>query len=244
MRKVFELDPTAYSLPWGWNSAQRTAWTSSRDVTATNLGLPVPLPPPFTSASARGTGCKQKIFQSQKHRLLNAHIRVYSVSQNLSIHAAALYWPDGRSCCLCCSQTCHAGVTLNALALVDGLTGRVTDSRFNLPRFFNIPGYLASRGTIIYEGWIADNVKTIVIYFKHLPGENEENHHKISATAALRPRCHNRLLSNTYSPFLITFQLHTPLHNFYSRINQSIKFLQKESVTTATYTLAAHSGPS
>lgn len=35
---VFEFEPTAYNLPFGWNSAQRTACTSSNDVTATNLG--------------------------------------------------------------------------------------------------------------------------------------------------------------------------------------------------------------
>lgn len=67
MRNVFELEPTAYSRPLGWNSAQRTAylckpkisynqtrsisqptsftWASSNDVTAMKRGFPAkPLP--------------------------------------------------------------------------------------------------------------------------------------------------------------------------------------------------------
>jgi len=60
MRRVLELEPTAYNLPWGWNSAQRTAWTSSRDVTATNRGLPAPPPVPFASVATRDAGCKKQ----------------------------------------------------------------------------------------------------------------------------------------------------------------------------------------
>lgn len=36
---VFELLPTAYNCPLGWNSAHRIAWTSSKLVTATKRGL-------------------------------------------------------------------------------------------------------------------------------------------------------------------------------------------------------------
>lgn len=56
---VFELDPTAYNFPWGWNSAHRTAWTSSSAVTGTNLGLPPLLLPLLASSSGLGSCCER-----------------------------------------------------------------------------------------------------------------------------------------------------------------------------------------
>lgn len=38
IRNVFEFEPTEYIRPFGWNSAHRTACTSSNAVTATNRG--------------------------------------------------------------------------------------------------------------------------------------------------------------------------------------------------------------
>lgn len=61
IRSVLELEPTAYSLPSGWNSAQRTACTSSRAVTATNFGRPEPLLPLLASRSGLGSCYNEKV---------------------------------------------------------------------------------------------------------------------------------------------------------------------------------------
>jgi len=39
MRKVLELEPTAYNFPFGWKSTLRIAWESDNVVTASKCGL-------------------------------------------------------------------------------------------------------------------------------------------------------------------------------------------------------------